>query len=70
MAFLPLASEAAVLRVVLARDERAHQVDDLAREVIAPGTPGAAAVRERFPDVVRDGAVLGDKTVLTDFTRA
>ncbi|MFM8943724.1 MAG: dephospho-CoA kinase [Actinomycetota bacterium] len=31
--------------------------DDLAREAIAPGTPGEAAVRARFPSVVRGGSV-------------
>lgn len=29
--------------------------DVLAREVVEPGTPGLAAVAERFPGVVRDG---------------
>lgn len=29
--------------------------DELAREVVEPGTPGLAAVAERFPGVVRDG---------------
>jgi dephospho-CoA kinase len=46
-----------VAAMLAARGAVVVDADDLAREVIAPGTPGAAAVRERFPDVVRDGAI-------------
>ena len=46
-----------VAAMLAARGAVVVDADDLAREVIAPGTPGAAAVRERFPDVVRGGDI-------------
>ena len=51
------AGKSTVAAMLAARGAVVVDADDLAREVIAPGTPGAAAVRERFPDVVRDGAI-------------
>lgn len=49
------AGKSEVARVLKSRGAHVIDADLLAREVVAPGTPGLAAIAARWPHVVHDG---------------
>lgn len=46
-----------VARLLEARGVPVIDADQIARQVVEPGSPGLAAIRSRWPGVVRDGAL-------------
>lgn len=51
------AGKSSVTRLLAERGAVIIDADAIAREVVAPGTPGLAAVADAFPGVVRDGVL-------------